>query len=100
MSVAMLGSGCSDLGPAGGDGREARGRKEGYLSLAPIPTFRVVMIRKRGQGRGVKKVEGWADTFIICPSFSVSGSQHLQFCYPNCYPNIKIGVAKSANPLF
>jgi hypothetical protein len=43
-----------------GLGREARGRKEGYLCLAPIPTFRSGMIRDGGQGQrqgGISR--GW-----------------------------------------
>jgi hypothetical protein len=51
-----------------GPGREAMGRNEGCLCLAPIPTFRVVMIRKRGQGRAVKGLRsGGIPLLSSCP---------------------------------
>ena len=52
-----------------GPGREVRGMKEGYLRLAPIPSFRGGMIRERGQGRAVKRVRAGGYLFYLSVLF-------------------------------
>jgi hypothetical protein len=36
---------------------------------------------------------------MLRPRAILSTSYQEQFCYPNCYPSIKMGSASSANPL-
>jgi hypothetical protein len=48
-----------------GPGREIRGMKEGYLRLAPIPTFLAGMIMDPGQGRAAKGLRSGGYIFYL-----------------------------------
>ena len=50
---------------------EAQGREDGCLCLAPILYSKGRIIRKRGQGLGVKYTDGWGYTFITYRPSSV-----------------------------